>query len=283
MIDYPGILAAVGDLHTNSFSGLAPPIIYSTKGNPIQQNPFQVWLWDKWLRYWDYMGEIKTRTKLPLVLVLNGDSVDKNKYAHDELMSLSDTVIQAMAIDAVQPAVDVADIVYVVRGTPAHTGQGSWYEDALGKAIGAVSPNPAAFGEYKQHSWWHLYLELGGVTFDIHHRPESSSMRPWTRGAGAMRIAKIVMDEYIQSGDRPPDIALRNHFHHWEDSGTNQPTRAFMLPAWQGATDFTHYIGMGSKIHPVGGVYFTCRDGKYSPWEQVVYSPKRRKAEKALG
>jgi len=277
MSDYSGSLVVVGDLHTNSDAGLMPPVVYGYKGNPIQQNGFQEWLWDKWLRMWDFIGEYKVKTKIPLAVVFNGDSVDKNKHAPDELISLNESVILSTAEDVVRPAVDVADFTYVVRGTPAHTGKGAWLEDQLGKNIGAVSPNPGAFGDHKQHSWWHLYFDISGVTFDIHHHPESTSMRTWTVGGGALRIAKTVMDEYVLSGDKPPNVAIRNHNHHWEDSGTNYPTQAFMLPAWQGPTDFIHRKGMGSKVHPVGCIYFTCYDGKYK-WDRLMYEPKRREA-----
>ena len=279
---FPGMLAVFGDLHSNSDSGLMPPVIYGASGNSIGQNPFQVWLWDKFLRCCDTIGEIKEKAKLPLVAVLNGDSLDKNYHAPEEMLILNEAAIVANTVETVQPLVDIADLVYVVRGTPAHTGRGSVLEENLGKAIGAISPNPGAVEAQRQHSWWHLWLEIGGVTFDIQHHPESTSRTSWTIGGGALRIAKTVVDEYTKSKDMPPDVAIRNHNHHWEDSGTNHVTRAFMLPAWQGPTNFTHRIGMGAKVHPVGCIYFDCRDKSYS-WDRIMYSPKRRKLEKVFG
>ena len=279
---YPGMLSAFGDLHSNSDSGLMPPKIYGAKGNSIAHNPFQAWLWDKFLRCCDSIGEYKERAKLPLAVVLNGDSLDKNKHSPEEMLVHNDASIIANTVATLEPLMDIADFIYVVRGTPAHTGNGSHLEETLGKAIGAISPNPGAVDALRQYSWWHLDLEVGGVLFDIQHHAESSTRTTHTVGAGAMRIAKRVYDEYILSGDMPPDIVLRNHFHHWEDSGTNYKTRAFILLPWQGPTNFTHRIALGSKISPVGAVVFECRDGKYA-WDRFSYAPKRRKPERVFG
>jgi len=279
---YPGSLAAFGDLHSNSDSGLMPPKIYGANGNSIGHNPFQAWMWDKFLRCTDAIGEKKEQARLPLAVVLNGDSLDKNKHSPGEMLVHNDASIIANTVATVEPLLDIADFIYVVRGTPAHTGNGSHLEEILGKEIGAISPNPGAIEQLRQHSWWHLDLEVGGTTFDIQHHAESSSTRPWLVGSGAMRIAKIVQDEYVKSGDIPPDVALRNHFHHWEDSGTNYKTRAFILLPWQGPTDFTHRLGMGSKMHPVGSIYFECHGKNDYQWQRFEYVPKRRKPEKVF-
>ena len=289
MKNYPGMLAAFGDGHSNSDSGLMPPKIYGASGNSIGHNPFQAWMWDKFLRCCDEIGEEKERAKLPLAVVLNGDSLDKNIHAPEEMLVLNEAAILANAVATYQPIIDIADFVYVIRGTPAHTGKGSHLEEQLGKALGAISPNPGAIEQKRQHSWWHLDLEIGEVTFDIQHHAESSSRKTWTVGGGALRIAKTVYDEYNLTGDIPPDVVLRNHNHHWEDSGTNYLTRAFMLPAWQGPTNFTHRIAMGAKVHPVGAIMFDCGQSKRRfgnrkyDWAKFMYSPERRESEKVFG
>jgi len=286
----PAILAVVGDLHTNSFSGLVPPVVYRSNGSRELQNEWQEWLWDKWLKFWAEIEVIKKRTKLPLVTVFNGDSVDKNRHAPHELIDLNPNVIINTAIEVLEVPLAIADQWYVIRGTESHTGAGAWMEERLAKELsqsnyygkGARPESRLGTSNTWIYSWWKLYIDIGGVYFDIKHHPESTSMRTWTLGGGAMRIAKTVVDKYYASGDPPPHVAIRNHYHHWEDSGTNQPTQAFMLPAWQGPTDFTHRRSIDSEAHPVGGVYFTCRDNRYVPWDRLMYAPKRRKAEKVL-
>jgi hypothetical protein len=240
------------------------------------------------LDFWEYIEEVKKETRLPLFVVFNGDSVDKNRHALHELIDLDPNVITNTAIEVLEPPMEIADLWYIIRGTESHSGKGAWMEERLAKEL-AMHP------QYKHgarpekrigtpntwiYSWWKLYIDVGGVYFDIKHHAESSSTRSHLRGSGAMRIAKIVTDSYWESGDRPPHVAIRNHYHHWEDSGKNQPTQAFILPPWQGPTNFTHRLGIESEAHPVGGIYFICKDGKYTPWEKVTYTPKRRKAER---
>ena len=95
-----------------------------------------------------------------------------------------------------------------------------------------------------------------------------------------MRIAKTVSDKYQKTGHMPPNVALRNHFHHFEDSGTNHATHAFMLPAWQGATSYTIGRGIDPETAEYGGMYFTCRDGNYRPYEPITYLQPRREPER---
>lgn len=272
----PPIVVAVGDTHTNSHSGLLPPSVELSDGSKHISNIFQNWLWDKWLRFWGEMGEIKNKSNSPLIAIFNGDSVDKNRFSKEELISHDPNDILLMAADALAPALDVADVWYVVRGTPVHTGEGSWLEEALARDIGAKPENE------NNHSWWSLNLHVNGVRFNVQHTPESNSTRPWTLGAGALRIAKIVMDNYYDTGDPPPHIVVRNHKHHWEDSGTNHFSRAFILPAWQGDTTFVHKIGIGAKLPLFGGVAFICHNNSpEKPYDviQRTYRAKRKEPE----
>jgi hypothetical protein len=284
------ILVVVGDLHTNSFSGLVPPVIYRSNGSPEYANKFQTWLWNRWLEFWEYIEELKERAGLPLIFVVNGDSVDTNRHAPHELIDLDPNVILNTAIEVLEPPMELADRWYIVRGTPSHTGRNCWLEERLAKELAqkpssrnGARPQARTGAENTWiYSWWKVYLEVGGVTFDIMHRPESTSLRTWTLGGGAMRIAKTVVDKYQKTKNTPPDVALRNHFHHWEDSGTNFATRAFILPAWQGPSSYTMGRGIDPEGHEYGGIYFTCRDGVYRPFEPIVYMQKRREPERFI-
>ena len=284
------ILVVVGDMHTNSFSGLVPPVVYRSNGSKEHQNEFQVWLWGKWLEFWKLIEELKKKTGLPVVFVANGDSVDKNKHAPHELIDLDPNVILNTAIEVLEPPLELADWWYIIRGTPSHAGKGSWLEERLAKEL-AQHPSykngarpQARIGTENTwvYSWWKVYLEIGGVTVDIMHRPESTSLRTWTIGGGAMRIAKTVVDKYQKTGNIPPNVAIRNHFHHWEDSGTNHATHAFILPAWQGPSSYTIGRGIDPESHEYGGMYFTCRDEKYRPFEPIIYMQKRREPERFI-
>lgn len=275
------ILVTLGDMHTNSVSGLIPPIVYTSGGGEYHANAYQSQLWEWYLDFCNQIQEIKRLSKLPVVTVLNGDTVDKNKYAPHELIDLNPTVILDTGVEVLDPILSVSDFWYVIRGTPSHTGKGAWLEERLAKEIGAQPSGRVGPTSAWVWSWWTLYIELaGGITFDIKHRPESRSMRTWTLGGGAMRIAKTVCDNYDKTDTKPPNIVIRNHYHHWEDSGTNYKARAFMLPAWQGPTDFTQSIGLDPEAHEFGGMYFTCKNNSFSPWSDIRYMFDRKPPER---
>lgn len=266
----PGIVVIVGDLHTNSTTGLAPPRVELDDGGEYRANKFQLWLWDKWLRFWEEMAQHSQALDLPLITVINGDATDGDHHNTSQIITRNPATMLRIAAEVVKPALDVSDCWYITRGTASHVGESCWLEEKLAEDIGAERPPDS-----NAWSWWHLPLLVGGVLFDIQHHPESGDMRPWTRGAGAGRIAAIVTYDYARDR-RIPDVAIRNHRHKWGDSGTNHPVRAFQIPAWQGPTGFVHRIGVGGQLPEFGGIYFVCRDGGYT-WDRRVFRPARRR------
>jgi hypothetical protein len=268
------ILAIVSDLHSNSTVGLCAGRVALDDGGYHAPGLFQRWLWRQWLTFWDDVAAVKADTGLPVVTVFNGDTNDGDHHETAQIISRNPVTMLRTAYQVVEPALDVSDAWYVVRGTPAHGGKSAWLEEKLAEDISAVPESKHA------HSWWHLPLEVGGVLFDIQHHPESKAYRPWTAGADANRIAAVVTYEYASTGDRIPDVAVRSHGHKWRDSGDgNHPVRAFITPAWQGSTAFIHKIGSGGQMIKPGGMYFVCRDGGYTPVRRI-YPPRRRRPEK---
>lgn len=263
-----GILVVTGDTHTNSHGGLMPPTIRKISGNTIKANAVQKLLWRGWLASWAALTVIKERYGLPLVTVFNGDAVDRNKHDPWDHVAQHPEDIINMGVTALKPALDLSDGYYFIKGTEAHTSNHGWLEDALAKDLGC----PETAHGYAYHS---LLLQLGGQTFDIRHHTESNSTRPWTKGGGAQRSAKMVMDYYYESRDRPPDWAIRNHVHHFEDSGRNFLTRCLFLPCWQAPGPWIHRIGLGAKMAEFGMAYWVCKDGKLLEWDLITVPVKR--------
>jgi len=221
-----GILVVTADTHTNSRGGIMPPSASLISGNRFAANPVQRFMWRGWKRVWEELAAIKAHYQLPIFTVFNGDTIDRNKHDPWDVVSQNPVDILDLAIKTLTPALDISDGWEFVRGTEAHTGNHSWFEDELAKDLGA-----------EEHSYgyahYSLLLKFGAQIFDIRHHTESNSIRPWTKGAGAMRSSKIVQDNYHDSNDKPPDWAIRNHVHHFEDSGLNRKPRAPFLPCWQ--------------------------------------------------
>ena len=263
------MLVAVGDLHTSSVTALCPPKTQLDSGGYYYANAFQLYLWDCWRDMWKQLRKKAKTHGVSITTVVLGDTLDKNKYSKNGVFAHNPNNMLQAAARVLKPAIKASERVYIVRGTPAHEGEEAWLAEALAERIGAAK---AAKHNW---SWWHLPLEVSGVGFDIKHHPESGDMRPWTAGGGMIRVAASVIMNYVDSGDMPPKIALRGHRHQWRDSGTNLPTRAFTIPAWQGPTDFVHRIGAGgTQIPKFGCAWFLCDDGDYE-WGRIMYQPDR--------
>jgi hypothetical protein len=250
-----------------------PPSVRKLSGNVVKANDAQRLLWRGWNKTWRAVADIKARYSLPVITVFNGDSVDKNKHDPWDVVSQNPADILHLAIKALTPALDVSDGWEFTRGTEAHTGKHQWFEDKLAQDLGA---------ERNGHGYAHpsLFLIMGGETFDIRHHTESNSTRPWLRGSGALRSSAIIQANYLESNDKPPDWAIRNHVHHFEDSGRNRKPRALFLPCWQAPGSWLHRIGLGTKMPEFGLVYFVCQAGRVVDWDLLTVSVKRDKPHK---
>lgn len=272
-----GLVVVINDPHSNSKLGLCPPFYNIDEGGGYVANEFQLWLWSKWKKLWKHIKKVKKKTGLPLILVVNGDTHEGDHHGTSLIITRNTATMLRLAVAVLEPALDIADRVYIIRGTPTHTGQGAWMEEELAEDIGAVPQN----AEKEIYSWYHLSLEVGGVLFDIKHHPESVSRRPWTEGADSIRIAEMVQSAYVRTGDRIPDIAIRAHIHAWRDSGRmGHRVRVFGIPSWQGPTGFVYRIGSGNpKITEHGGMYFICKNGEYREYVKS-YRPIRDAPER---
>jgi hypothetical protein len=261
------IVVAVSDLHTGSSVGLMPPKTQLDDGGSYVASIAQRWLWTNWIKMWTRVEEIKQETKLPVCTIVNGDISDGDHHDTTQIVTRNKADQIDIALETLGPLLDVSDKVFIIRGTEAHNGKTNWMEEEIAKQIGAEP-------DKHTHSWWHLYIEIGGVTFDVQHHGEYGTKVPWSAGTEAVKIAAHVASEYADSGDKPPMIALRAHRHGWRDSGRTRSTQAFVTPPWQLKTAFVHRLGFGTHIQSVGGLVLVCKDGRYSV-EPLIYRPRR--------
>ena len=116
----PIILAAVGDLHVNSTVGLCAPTVALDDGGSYSASQTQRWLWRRWNEYCDRVQAAKAAHDARVVLLLNGDLADRNSHGAYQLIALNRAALLRAAVNVLQPALDIADAVIVVRGTEAH-------------------------------------------------------------------------------------------------------------------------------------------------------------------
>lgn len=216
----------------------------------------QRFLWTSWLDYWAKVAAAKQRLDAQVFAVYNGDLVDVNgKHQQSQNISQNKSDVFGMAIDALEPALDVADLNFIVRGTAAHVGSSGELEDIIAIDIGAEGPGKG------QHSWWELMLEVDGVKFDIRHHGPLGRL-DHTAGNALNRRAVEIMTMYSQDGQRVPDIAVQSHNHRFETSSDSYPVKVFAMPAFQLITEFVNRIGV---IRPadIGGIWFETNAGQW--------------------
>jgi hypothetical protein len=226
-------------------------------GGQYHPSKGQRWLWNNWLKFWEAVPKNSW-------VVINGDLADKDyKLRGYQNITRNPATIQRMIVDTMQPALDKAERVFVIRGTGAHTGKSANLEEEFGKDIGAERTPDGLY------SWWTLCLECEGVLFDIAHHV-GMGRRPWTAANSLNSLAAEIMIQYHCS--RLPDVALRSHNHHFGETGLNYPVRVVATPAWQLPTEYAARIS--AIPADIGGILFECQGGKYK-MDVRRYAPER--------
>jgi len=262
------LLAAVGDLHIGSTVGLCPRHVELDDGGTYEASKSQRFLYECWLDYWQQVKDRK-RKHTRVVALLNGDLCDRNRYSQYQLVTINRAVIQRMMLDVLEPVLDIADAIIVVRGTEAHVGGSSEMEEWLAADIDAVGDD-----HFGTASWWCWEAALEGVNVVAAHHPGTNSGRPWTRGGGANRAAAIVMDNYYGETWQP-DLAIFNHVHHNEDSFDNHPVRAIFNRSFSLRTAYDHRSGRSLQASVIGGLIAEIKDGALEI-DKLPYTLPRR-------
>lgn len=260
----PTLIAVTGDLHTGSSVALAPAKWVTDDGQTIHPSKIQKWVNARWAEYWAAAATAKEERGIECVVILNGELADDNYHATYQRMSENPGEILTAALDVLQPAVNVADRIYVTRGSSAHVGLAGGLDEALARAIGAV-PEAGRYARYVFRG------EIDGYRLDVAHHPGTKTGARHLQGNAANRLARNTQGGYTDDGLPFPHMVIRGHNHRPEDSSDNHPIRAVILPAWQlSITDYGYRISSGSEPFPIGGMLLVVDDGELV-WERKMY------------
>ena len=262
MAKKPIIIAVSSDHHIGSTVGLINPKTPLDDGGDYLASPGQRWLWRNWLEFCKSAVDTADAWKGDLITVFNGDLIETDhKLRSDQIITRNKAKLTQMVYEVIQPLVDYSEQVYIVRGTEAHTGNSSEYEEMIGADLTNAVPENK---KKKRYSWDQLELDVHGTRFDIAHHGKMGQM-PHTKINGLMSLGMILILDYVESGQWPPTIAIRGHLHRIGDTGDNYKSiRMMALPAWQMATGFVHRVVKGRKKADIGGFIFVCfPDGTY--------------------
>lgn len=134
-----------------------------------------------------------------LVLHLGGDLVDGVAH-HDTTQTVGDWRAQrALAVQLLQPWVNAADALHGLQGTDAHVGDNGDEDKTVCEKLGVpVKP------------FWRL--DCSGRVLDWAHHVGLSG-KWWTKENSLVALANNTRAEYLERGERPPDMIVRHHVH----------------------------------------------------------------------
>jgi hypothetical protein len=264
----------VADTHINSKLGLCCTDVYGDDGDKYEPNLIQKWLWHTWNRCITSIDNITKGYKR--TIILNGDIIDlDSKHRSDQMVAQNPATVLKITDSVLEPLLKIADRLFVVRGTEAHSGPSAWSEESIANRYQAVQDK-----ETKQYAWWQIRGIFGGVKFDVTHHASMGTL-PWTYATTVMRTVQEARMEYLEWQEQAPDVIIRAHQHRYADSGTTFSTRGVYLPCWQYKTAYLYRVGRVNAKPHIGAVVFLCNNGKYE-LIPLLYEPIRSSTWKEI-
>jgi len=270
MPETPVLAVFTADWHTNSIVGLNPPQYQREHGSAWTPGKVGRAKWRAWLEFWEMMAEKKAKHGATCCAFVAGDVGDKNLKTAVELISTYDPdIIRAMQ-DVGEPMIAVADKVFVYRGTATHSGGNGELEELYARSIGAEPDERRGYV-----SWFAGRHELGGVVFEVTHRPPTRGTLPYTEDPAVARAALIVATRYMKQRQARcvPDVCVWAHVHY-KGEGHGLGVHGFFLPPWQTTTAYGYGLGVGDLPVEIGGLWFLCQDGRYG-WDWETWTPEK--------
>ena len=255
----------VSDMHINSTVALCPPLINLDDGGTYRASRTQRAIGEAWLDFWQEMSKLKVDR---YIVIIAGDIGELDtKRRSTQLITINKANVLEMIIDTLEPMLELADQVIVIRGTKAHTGSSAWLEEAIANDLDtAYHDNGAA-------SWWQFQGVIDGVRFDVSHHAPMGRL-PWTEKNAAIKIATVALWRYfIEMRQKPPHLIWRAHNHWVASSGDNfEDTLALCMRCWSSKTEFVYRIGQENSVPHIGGIYAICENGSYH-YDKIIYKP----------
>lgn len=280
-------LVVVSDTHCGCRLGLMNPekLVYLDDGGNYTASDFQRKMWKLWREFWDEWVPEATQGE-PYDLVHNGDVIDG--VHHNSTTQISHNILDQLKIARAVLGPEVAvckargGTYYHIRGTAAHVGESSFYEEQLAESLGA---KPNGLGQFARYDLWkrvgksnkRVYAPLVHL---LHHIGTTSSAAHESSAVNAELTAEYV--EAARWGREPPDYVVRSHRHRSIAVDLNSAkgdAAGIVTPAWQGKTPFVWKVPGGRISEPqVGGIVIRQGDEKHY-YRRKVWSFDRSEEE----
>lgn len=251
-------LVVVSDTHCGCRLGICrPEPIPLDDGGTYSPSKFQAKLYGMWREFFDVWLPEVTRGEA-YDLLHNGDAIDGVHHASTSQIThnFEDQlrIAEALMEPEVRRCKSLGGTYYHIRGTSAHVGQSSVYEEMLAKRLGA---KPNGQGQYARYDLWKRVGGTGGpLVHALHHIGTTSSAAHEASAVNAELSASYV--EAARWNREPPDYIVRSHRHRSiavDMDSAKGYAAAIVTPAWQGKTPYVWKLAGARLSEPqVGGI-----------------------------
>ena len=256
---------SIADTHIGSTIGLHPEEVYLDKGGILYPSDEQKWLLGNWKAFWSYA---KKKSRQKLWLLINGDIYENEHHGSFETWSKNPNDWNRAAQELYGSVINVADRVFITRGTLVHTGGAGNLEESFGEDIKAEQNEET--GRYSSYEW---LINVSGVIINAAHKGPMGRL-PWTKGNALNNLAIQLQLAAVEAGEPIPHFAIRAHNHKYGTSDDSVRPFVFGQPAWQLKPEYVYNLGTVGLAN-IGGLILQCENGKCE-WEKVLYKPEGR-------
>ncbi len=276
-------LIVVSDTHSGCRLALYPlkTQIRLDDGGFYQPNEFQERMWALWREFWDEWVPTVTRGE-PYDICHNGDIIEGVHHNATTQISHNINDQKKIAVAVMAPEIAKAKKMggrfYSIRGTGAHVGQSSIYEEEVAETLGASRNGQ---GKYSR---WDLWKRVGGkggpLVHLLHHIGTTGSAAHEASAVNAELTAEYV--EAARWKREPPDYVVRSHRHRSiavDLDSAKGYAAGIVTPAWQGKTPFAWKVAGARISEPqFGGIAIRAGDEEHY-YRRKVWSIDRSTEE----
>ncbi len=246
-------IIVISDQHFGCEMGLFPLDKFRLDGggyyypSPLQKKVR--WMWDYFWKEW--VPEVTKGEDY--IVVNNGDAIDGVHHGSVTQFSQNLAVQKDFAVTCLLPIIENKKCAryYHIRGTEAHVGKSSQYEEEIAQTLKA---KPDDNGNYAR---WELWYSMQKKLIHFSHHIGTTGSSAYESTA----VYKEMVEQFVDAGrwgDQPPDVVVRSHRHRQFETRIatkNGYGISLVTPGWQLKTPFVHKLPGGRASTPQMGGY----------------------------
>lgn len=250
------IIAIASDLQCGGTTAICPPKVELDDGGIYQASKLQKSVYKFWVDIWKDVKEVAGDDEILFVFV--GEPGDGNHHRTPQIWTQRITEQAGAALTCLNIPSQLANKVYCLRGTPAHSDMTFDIDDIVAKELGA----------HKLKAHYTLELEVQGIKFFFKHKGPPPGTKEHTFADGIRRELRDQFYKSIRRGKKPPQYYVWAHYHQKtyatydvEYKGEDMTLHGYIVPGWQLSTAYISSLIKGEEIIQIGILYFVVEDG----------------------